>query len=514
MNTNIIQEYMNKVFTIVMLVITGACMCAGITISSLKLLGFYPTTTWLALGIFVGTCVLYFVIGLWFVFHAYKTAEDGSKTLRVEMMRAGKIFIFIVMMIQWNFLSYLIPSREFWAYAFFFLILTALFLDVKMTALTTAGILASIVVSSVLRVKDTLPVFDEYFVPEMVLRCVCVALSMAAIILITWLIEHYLISVKQEQLAENNSRVEKVLTAASTLVENLSRTSDALAEISQNESAATEELSATSETLLLESNNVMKETESSRENMISLEQCSVELDKNILAVETIARNLLSKSEENEILLKELQEKNQQVSESAQHTNRMSEELLDCVNEIGIALNVIDEISSSISLLALNASIEAARAGEAGRGFAVVAESVGDLAGSTTESLSDIKLVIDKLQHHVEEMSESVEESTDSLERQNETFGHTFESIQEMIGIIRESLNAITTMGQVHDQQRDIINTTVAINDGILGAVQSEHEHFNSISDMIEDNTSDIMKMTAQAEELDRMISALRETLLN
>lgn len=514
MNTNIIQEYMNKVFTVVMLVITGACMCAGVTMSSLKLLGFYPGMQWIALGIFVGTCVLYFLVSLWFVFHAYIVAEDGTKTIKPEMMKAGKVFIFIVMMIQWNFLSYLVPTRQLWAYIFFFLILIALFLDLKLIIATSAGILVSMVVSWVLRSKYMLPVVDEYFVPEMVLLCVCVTLSVAAIILTVYLIGHYLIHVKQEQLAENNSRVEKVLSAASSLVEDLSRTSDALSEISQNESAATEELTATSETLMTESKNVMKEAQSSRENMMSLEQCSQELNKNIVAVENIARDLLRKSEENEVLLKDLQEKNQEVSEAANHTNRMSEELLACVNEIGIALNVINEISSSISLLALNASIEAARAGEAGRGFAVVAESVGDLAGSTTESLNDIKQVIDKLHHHVEEMSNSVEQSTDSLERQNETFGHTFDSIEEMIAIIRESLDAITAMGEVHSRQNSIINTTVSINDEILGAVQSEHEHFNSISDMIEDNTADIMKMTTQAEELDRMISALKETLLN
>lgn len=513
MSTNVIQEYLNKVFAIVMLVVTGATMCAGVTISALKLLGFYPDMPWVALVIFVGTCVLYFSVGLWFVFHAYQKGEDGSKILKPRMMKAGKIVIFIILIVQWNFLTYLLPSREFWAYFFFFLILMALFLDIKFLVVSTVGILISMILSWVIRSDEILPAVNEYFVPEMTLRCICVVLSMAAIILITWLIEHYLIRVKQDEILENNSRVEKVLTAAGSLVEDLSRTSDALAEISQNESAATEELSATSETLLRESENVMAEAASSRENMTSLEQCSEELNENIEAVEHISRKLLSKSEENEILLKELQEKNRQVSESARHTSQMSEELLTCVDEIGMALNVINEISSSISLLALNASIEAARAGEAGRGFAVVAESVGDLAGSTTESLSDIKQVIGKLQQHVEEMSDSVEQSTGSLEEQNETFGQTFAGIEEMIGIIRSSLEAITAMGQVHSRQNEIIHTTVSINDEILGAVQAEHEHFNSISGMIDDNTEDIMKMAAQAEELDRMISALKQTLL-
>jgi len=514
MNTNIIEEYMNKVYTIVILVITGACICAGVTISGLKILGFYPTISWLVLGIFVVTCILYFLIGLWFIFNSYEVNEQKAKRIKPDMLKKGKLFISIILIIQFNFLSYMVPSREFWAYAFFFLILAACFLDFKMIVLVSSGIMISIIVSSIVRAEEILPVFDNYIVPELVLRIICLVLSVGAIILITFLIGHYLIHVKQDQLEENNTRVEKVLAAASSLVEDLSRTSIALAEISQNESASTQELSATSETLLEESNNALNKAFESKENMTSLEECSVELDKNITDVERISNNLLEKSGENEVLLKELKEKNKEVSVSSQNTRKMSEALLECVDEIGIALKVISDISASTSLLALNASIEAARAGEAGKGFAVVAQSVGSLAASTKESLSDIQNVIDKLQNNVKEMSASVEQSTSSLERQNETFDHTFRSVEEMITVIRKSLDAITAMGKVHQNQSDIIKTTIALNEEILGAIQSENEQFGNISNMIEDNTSDIMKMTTQAEKLDGMISDLRSTLLN
>ena len=38
MQKSIIEEYMGKAYIFVILVITGSCLCAGVTFSSLKLL--------------------------------------------------------------------------------------------------------------------------------------------------------------------------------------------------------------------------------------------------------------------------------------------------------------------------------------------------------------------------------------------------------------------------------------------------------------------------------------------
>ena len=511
MNTNIFEEYMNKAFTIVILTITGACMCAGVTVTGLRLFGFYQGVSWLTIGIFVATCVLYFLIGLWFVGHAYET-EDGVKRIKPDMMSKGKIFVFIVMAIQYNFLIYMLPSREFWAYTFFFVILTAFFLDLKLTASISALIMVSVIIASVARAKTILPVVDENFIPEIVLRIICLVLSLAGILLMNFLVGHYLINVKKEEMEENNNRVEMVLSKVTSLADDLNNTSVMLTEISQNESASTQELTATTESLLEASNNVMQEAQKSRDNMDALAECAVELDRNIAEVEQVSKGLLEKSAQNEVLLKELQEKNKEVADSAQGTQRMSESLLSCVDEIGIALKVISDISSSTSLLALNASIEAARAGEAGKGFAVVAESVGGLAANTKDSLSDIQAVIVKLQDNVKEMSASVETSVVNFERQSETFVQTSAGIEDMIRVIRESLEAITAMNEVHMRQSELIKTTVSINEEIAGAIQSENEQFVNISDMISDNSANILKMTAQAETLEHMISDLKALL--
>ena len=114
--------------------------------------------------------------------------------------------------------------------------------------------------------------------------------------------------------------------------------------------------------------------------------------------------------ENEKLMNDLHSVNGEVSESMKVTNEITQRLSDAVQEIGVTLKLISDISNSINLLALNASIEAARAGEAGRGFAVVASEVGNLAKSTQESLKVVQSVIERIQQNVRDITAQVEET--------------------------------------------------------------------------------------------------------
>lgn len=80
-----------------------------------------------------------------------------------------------------------------------------------------------------------------------------------------------------------------------------------------------------------------------------------------------------------------------------------------VEEIKNIAETIEEIASQTNLLALNAAIEAASAGEAGRGFAVVADEVRKLAEESTESVSEIKVITDKVKGAFNALSDSSSE---------------------------------------------------------------------------------------------------------
>ena len=194
------------------------------------------------------------------------------------------------------------------------------------------------------------------------------------------------------------------------------------------------------------------------------------------------------------------------------TTSITQKLSEAVQEIGVTLNLISDISSSTNLLALNASIEAARAGEAGKGFAVVATEVGNLANSTQESLKTVQTVIERVQQNVNDIITQVEENATKLDTQNEYFASVFKGMQEVSELLKESVTAVETMGEAHGKQADVIKNTVLINQDIVESIKFENEHFTSINAMAESNANDTTEVAAQASTINDMVDKITQLL--
>lgn len=502
-----LDEYINKVFVLVLLLVPGACQCAGLLYTFEKIIGWLPSVNWGALIIFDVTCLIYLMIGIYFVRTGF---EDGI--VSKYKLKAGKIFLVIIMFIQFNFILYMIPATDFWGFAFFFVILTAFFLDYKMVAATSLEIAASVFVSWALWSEIHLPAQNEFFMANILDRVVCVALSLPTIVLLTYLINRFLVNAKKDELERNNEQVRKVLSSVKALSENLQSAGFNLSQISENESSSAEELSATSELLLQRSTLLGEKTEESMSNLSELNKWEAVVADNVEKVESTSRNLLDKSRDNERLLNGLQSINSEVSNSMTTTIQVAQKLSEAVQEIGVTLNLINEISSSTNLLALNASIEAARAGEAGKGFAVVAQEVGTLANSTKESLEQVETVITRVQSNVNEITLHVEENSQKLAKQNEYFIHVFNGIKDMTELLAASVDAVNTMSNAHSKQSDVIRNTVSINQDIAENIRTENEQFVSINGMVESNVNDIAGMTDQVNSINDMVEEMNSLL--
>ena len=225
-------------------------------------------------------------------------------------------------------------------------------------------------------------------------------------------------------------------------------------------------------------------------------------------MEDTSKNLLDKSKQNEKLLNDLSLINTEVSRSMNATTSITEKLTEAVQEIGVTLNLINEISSSTNLLALNAAIEAARAGEAGKGFAVVATEVGNLANNTQESLKDVQTVIERVQQNVVDITAQVEENSAKLRKQNEYFANVFDGMKDMTDLLNVSVAAIKAMGDAHREQSEVIKNTVLINQDIAESIRNENEQFSAINAMAESNASDTAEVTAHANTINDMVNKM------
>lgn len=302
--------------------------------------------------------------------------------------------------------------------------------------------------------------------------------------------------------------LKSVLDEVEVLSENLYTAGAALSSVSENESASAQELAATSEHLVQSSNLLSSKTDESMGNLGELSEWESVVADNVEKVEKASRDLIEKSEENEKLLSDLHAINGEVSESMKATNDMTQKLSEAVEEIGVTLNLISDISSSTNLLALNASIEAARAGEAGKGFAVVASEVGNLANSTQDSLKVVQSVIERVQQNVREITAQVEENSTKMETQNKYFANVFQSMQDMSELLDVSVSAIGTMGEAHSKQSEVIKGTVSINQDIAESIRDENEQFNSINAMAESNANDITNLAMQASAINEMVDKM------
>lgn len=498
------EVYLSTVFKWGLIILVSACMCATVTFNTEKIFGLYPTVPWIAT---IGLAVMdmaFFAIAILIV----KTSFEENGDLKEGRLKLGKIFSVVVLVIQWNYLLYMLPTRTFWGFLFFFLILMAFFLDVKMLLVSGLACMVSLFIGWIVRGTDLLPVKDELFLTDVLICLIALVLSLAGLMIFVYFVAHFLVNAKKDELEKNNEHVTKLLAAVQTLSANLKTAGQALSQVSDNESASAQELAATSEQLVESSNLLSAKTDESMSNLGELSEWERVVAENVTKVEKDSKDLLDKSVENEKLLGDLHTINAEVAQSMETTIEITHRLSEAVEEIGVTLNLINDISNSTNLLALNASIEAARAGEAGKGFAVVAGEVGNLAGSTQESLQVVQQVIERVQQNVKDITAQVNENSEKLGAQNEYYENVFRSMKDMTRLLNTSVTAIGTMGEAQGKQSEVIKKTITINQDIAESIRKENEQFNSINAMAEGNAGDTAEVATQAGAINEMVEEM------
>ncbi|MGJ8646490.1 MAG: methyl-accepting chemotaxis protein [Marinomonas colpomeniae] len=120
----------------------------------------------------------------------------------------------------------------------------------------------------------------------------------------------------------------------------------------------------------------------------------------INSTSTMANQTRQQSEEGQTALEELKQQVHEIQSTVTHNQTQMMQLTKAAQDISEFVTTIEQITSQINLLSLNASIEAARAGDAGRGFAVVANEVRLLAEHTENATQDISRLVTSIASEV------------------------------------------------------------------------------------------------------------------
>ena len=177
-----LDAYLNRVYKIIILMAPIAAMMSAICFSIFKAVGWYASVPMAALVVFDITNVIYTSTAIWL----FRTCIGEDGLLKREKLRNGKIFISAVILIQWNFISYMVPAREWWAFAFFFIVLAVFFFDMKMMTVVSGGILVSTVLSWFIKGRYLFVEKGKYFYPDVILRVICITLTIATLLGLTY----------------------------------------------------------------------------------------------------------------------------------------------------------------------------------------------------------------------------------------------------------------------------------------------------------------------------------------
>ena len=492
----ILQQYYIATLKIIMLaysvMLLGHAVVA-IVMKQLNVIGVPWMATLLTVGLFVLETVTYLAIGK-------KTIKNN--VLNEKFFKVIKNYTVIVIMIN------IIPLLRVYSYSLseifvFFSIVCLFFLDTKiMYKLYGVFIIDTTIIYFFLHNETNTPMISWILSLTM----------LGSIFCLVYLISRILINVKEDEIKDNEHKLQAIVDNVIEMMQSLTNTNNKLIEIAQLENASMQEIVAVSEEVKENSKSLLGESEQNINNLKELETRNQIVVNQIQQTDSISRKLVGISCSNEEALNNVMVISDELKEVTNNTLITAVNLQEKTNRIDEMLRLISNIAEETNLLALNAAIEAARAGETGRGFAVVAQEVRKLSDSTKESLIEANKVVNEFKEDIIRMESLTKDNAEKMTEQYGVLKQTVLEIREMIVHLNESVDSIKNVDELMKTQTHYMANTTAFNNKMTNSIEGELIEFNNIVKLVNENKDNIESMVMNIDKLSGEIDRMNDIL--
>lgn len=188
--------------------------------------------------------------------------------------------------------------------------------------------------------------------------------------------------------------------------------------------------------------------------MRELDAASHEIANGAARVAAAAERALEKVKVGERATSGMVQGLERIHENAAATHEALAILAGKIDGIGGAIDVIDDLSDRVDLLALNAALEGARAGEAGRGIQVIAAEMRRLAESVVARTRGIRSSIEEIRQAMEAALRASERNRDVAVDGEELVLAATVSLEQVLACVQETTAGATEIRVATLQQQE------------------------------------------------------------
>lgn len=261
---------------------------------------------------------------------------------------------------------------------------------------------------------------------------------------------------KTEELLSDASHLSQSLTSG---IEEIYLELEKLNQTSETTKATMQELSTGTNETAEAVQNQTQQTEAIRLQIDSVDHAAANITQNMHHTLEV---LETGSKDISLLV-------QKVENSVQNGSQVTEKLKNLekdMEEMNSIVEIISEITTQTSLLALNASIEAARAGESGKGFSVVASEISKMATQTDDATVHIIELIQNVSASINDVVNVMYQMIDKINEERQSTlnaSESFQAIQENTFSIKDHIESLAeNIAELKEANYVIIDSTQTI----------------------------------------------------